>query len=1026
MATTRELLRVIRDLESIVMELNANYQARGLPVTDGSRELQQFCAQLEFLLQYDLKEKRNLFGQKKDYWDFLSRVLTRLHSGIHEGLQHVTSLDKLKTSLGKGRAFLRYCLVHRQLAETLQLCFMEPEVTSEWYYARSPFLDKKLWLDILGSLYELEGITFHLALYRADLDAAWPMVSEALPQRSVPVAKHTNAENASSEIRNSNQGPGSNQEATQSHENSLITNDLCDPQSTNDDPVRPGWEHSMEKWVGVWRNRKNSLLQMGSLLKLSSFMEREAQHPVSGEEVKRGNGESQIHVDKFSKEQPGKASSSQDLSSLLPQSEHVLCEKMENPQMTPENDNCWKQKDLRAMIWELSVLQLKLAQQQEENKSLKQTLLEENWALKEELAKHEKQQKEKMEDQEKQQQELSKVVKSLREAECKIANLTGECQEAWAKKDAAERRFEEAEQRLSSQETERRRCLAEKEAQELKHQQMISQCQGLQEKLKVCEKSLDRWETQVAALSSHHGQLETIEGHSEGTNNTTVESALKKGLLREKLERRLAEIKVLEREKEALTETLISQEKNFMLTKLEVQDLQKKVSMCQEHIVTLQMSLQKTETVLKDKEGQVQGLQSDLQAQTDQLQEVLEENTTLKVQLEEMASKKSQLIDQLAEERAQCERARQESVSQIGTIEKEVAMLQEEKKQLLSTLQQGLEEREALSKHLQSTTAALKGQIQEGTQLRSELENGKAISQALQKTLQDKNEIAASALREECLQLKTYVSQLEQEKKQATDIAKKLSEELEQYWEWSTEKSVPLCGNVLALAPEARDEKARVSVKDRGILTKGNSHGVARPELLDTDILPAGVPQALERDVKKVRSAKHENQAHGKCLNSHLDKMINDVQQAKQQLAAKTETTKHLTEQLGRSQQEKEQLQLLLEKRQQESEEKENKYKQQLSEQGELICSMKGKLLDLLREKDALWQKTEGISPPVACSAPQTSGTCTLCKKDFRLMSRRYQCRLCQHTVCHACSTSTGQKERCCLTCHQKRNSQGT
>ncbi|XP_008108583.2 RUN and FYVE domain-containing protein 4 [Anolis carolinensis] len=1024
MASTRELLRVIKDLENIVIELNANYQARGLPVTDGSRELQQFCAQLEFLLQYDLKEKRNLFGQKKDYWDFLSRVLTRLHSGIHEGLQHVTSLDKLKTSLGKGRAFLRYCLVHRQLAETLQLCFMEPDATSEWYYARSPFLDKKLWLDILGSLYELEGITFHLALCRADLDAAWPMVSEALPQRSIPVAKHTNAENESSEVRNSNHSPGSNQEATQAHKNALRTKDLYVPQSTNDDPVRLGWEHSIEKWVGVWRNRKNSLLQMGSLVKLSSFMEKEAQHPVSVEEVKRGNGESQIHVDKFSKEQPGKVSSSQDLSSLLSQPEHFLCEKMEDPQVTSENEDCWKQKDLRAMIWELSALQLKMAQQQEENKYLKQALLEENQALKEELAKHEKQQKEKMNEQEKQQQELSKVVKSLREAESKIANLTIECQEAWAKKDAAERRFEEAEQRLSSQEAEWRRCLAEKETQELKHQQMISQCQGLQEKLKVCEKSLDRWETQVAALSSHHGQLETSEAQSEGTNDTLVETALEKGLLREKLERRLAEIKMLEREKETLTETLISQENSFMLTKLEAQDLQMKVSVCQEHIFTLQMSLQKTEKVLKDKEEQLQGLQNDLQAQTNQLQVVLKENTTLKVQLEEMAQKKSQLIDQLAEERTQCERIRQESVSQIGTIEKEVAKLQEEKKQLQATLQQGLEEREALAKHLESTTAALKGQIQEITQLRSELENGKATSQALQKTLQDKNEIVASALREECLQLKTRVGQLEQEKNQATDIAKKLSEELEQYWEWSTEKSIPLCGNVLTLEPETRDEKARVPVKERGILTEANSSGVATPQLMD--ILPVGMPQALENAVKKVSCDKHENQTHGKCLNSHLDKIMNDVQHAKQKLAAKADTTKHLMEQLSRSQQEKEQLQVLLEKRHQESKEKENKYKQQLSEQGELICSMKGKLLELLREKDALWQKTEGISPPVACSAPQTSGTCTLCKKDFRLMSRRYQCRLCQHTVCHACSVSTGQKERCCLPCHQKRNSQGT
>lgn len=34
---------------------------------------------------------------------------------------------QLKTPVGRGRAFLRYCLVHRQLAESLQLCLLDPE-----------------------------------------------------------------------------------------------------------------------------------------------------------------------------------------------------------------------------------------------------------------------------------------------------------------------------------------------------------------------------------------------------------------------------------------------------------------------------------------------------------------------------------------------------------------------------------------------------------------------------------------------------------------------------------------------------------------------------------------------------------------------------------------------------------------------------------------------------------------------------------------------------------------------------------
>ncbi|KAM9380248.1 RUN and FYVE domain-containing protein 4 [Phaethornis superciliosus] len=191
MAKDRELNRIIKDLQKTVAELNHIYRERNLPVTDGSRELHSLCAQLEFLLQFDLKEKRSFFGQRKDYWDFLCQGLARCRQE-HEGIHFVTSLDKLKTPVGRGRAFLRYCLVHRQLAESLQLCLLDTESLCEWYYARSPFLSPQSRAEILGTLYELDGITFHLALYRADLDIAWPMFSESLV-RSSPVAGNSPA-----------------------------------------------------------------------------------------------------------------------------------------------------------------------------------------------------------------------------------------------------------------------------------------------------------------------------------------------------------------------------------------------------------------------------------------------------------------------------------------------------------------------------------------------------------------------------------------------------------------------------------------------------------------------------------------------------------------------------------------------------------------------------------------------------------------------------------------------------------------
>ncbi|XP_066492822.1 RUN and FYVE domain-containing protein 4 [Tiliqua scincoides] len=1034
MASDRELLRVVKDLKHTVAELNNNYRDQGLPVTDGSHELQRFCAQLEFLLQYDMKEKKSLFGQRKDYWDFLCRVLTKVHSDGHAGVQHIASLDKLKTAVGKGRAFIRYCLVHRQLAESLQLCFMEPEVTSEWYYARSPFLNQKLWLDILGSLYELDGIDFHLALRRADLDVVWPMGSEVLPRCSNQTAVHTQVK-PTSEVSSSIGDCESHQGCNNGHESPLGTKDLNVIESTADDLLRPGLEYSVEKWIGVWRSRKNSLLQMGSLLKLSPFMERSTQHSTSNKEglveVQRAHDELQTQEKKLNKAQPDSNSFAQDQHSFLPQPEPWLCGKMGKlHQGTTKGDSERKQKDLKMLMWELETLQQKVSQQQEENTSLRQELAEENLALKEKLSRLEAEYREKMEEQEKQQQELATAVTALKKAELKIASLASECQEAWAKKDAAEMSREEAEQRLSSLEAERRKQLADIEAQELRHHQLITRCQGLQEKLKMCEETLEKWETQVVALQDQHGQLGTSEVQHQGLSCGPAEmkehpSMLERDLLKEKLKRSVAEMKALEREKETLMETLVSQEQNLVFTKLESQDLQKELSVCQEHAVTLRISLEAMEQTLRDREEVVQGLQGNLKNQSAQLQEALEKNTTMEAQLKAMGNKKFQVEAEAAEEQARTERILQELRNQLGTFEKEVAKLQEGGQQLQVMLQQALEEKEALEKQAENTTATLEGRIQEVAQLRNELENLKSNSQTLQKMLQEKNEIEVSALRQECIQLKNQVEQLELENMQATHTAEKLSAELEQCWRWPTEDSAtqktlaPVI--VLDLASETRGD-ARGRAKERGT-TGENSHGVAG--LAGKEVIQTHVQQDLENAVEKGGDAKQRTETNGKHLIKHLDKMMSDVQQAKQTLLAKEKTTKHLKEQLSRSQQDKEQVQVLLEKSCQELEENEKKYKRELSDQGDLICNMKRKLLELLQEKDALWQKTEGMTSPVAYSAPSHSGMCAHCKKEFRLMSRRYQCRLCRSTVCHNCSVNSGHKERCCLPCYQRRNGQG-
>ncbi|NXB79854.1 FYCO1 protein, partial [Donacobius atricapilla] len=168
-----QLQRIIRDLQDAVTDLSKEFKEGGEPITDDSVNLQKFSYKLEYLLQFDQKEKSTLLGNRKDYWDYFCDCLAKI-KGANDGIRFVKSITELRTSLGKGRAFLRYSLVHQRLADTLQQCFMNTRVTSDWYYARSPFLNSKMSSDIVGQLYELTDVQFDLASRGYDLDAAWP------------------------------------------------------------------------------------------------------------------------------------------------------------------------------------------------------------------------------------------------------------------------------------------------------------------------------------------------------------------------------------------------------------------------------------------------------------------------------------------------------------------------------------------------------------------------------------------------------------------------------------------------------------------------------------------------------------------------------------------------------------------------------------------------------------------------------------------------------------------------------------
>uniref|UniRef100_A0A674HWV5 FYVE-type domain-containing protein n=2 Tax=Terrapene triunguis TaxID=2587831 RepID=A0A674HWV5_9SAUR len=691
----------------------------------------------------------------------------------------------------------------------------------------------------------------------------------------------------------------------------------------------------------------------------------------------------------------------------------------------------------------VSALRRQLSQREEETASLRA-------AQAQELAELQARHGARLAAGEKRQQELAeRLSQATRGAEQEAAAAAGQRQEARAAAEA----LEEAERRLRAQEAERREYLAGAEAQELRHRQLLSRCQRLQEKLSASEGRLEETEAQVAALQRQlsPGQQEGPSGSPPlGPEEETAQRAALEGRLRqaevqaeglrEKLERGLAEGRELEREREALLESAVSQGQSLAAARLEAQDLQKALAARQERNASLQAALEHAERALTDKEEGARGLQEELEGQSAKLRDALAENAAVASRLAEAAAgfarEKAQLEARGSEERAGHERAVAELKRRLAECEEQRRAEGEEKQQLQAVLRGASEERDVLAKQVQTTAAALESRAREAGELRDELEELRARSQLEDTRLQE----ALARQKEESdgqmVALRLQVQTLELEKQRAADTLEQARGQLAAVLaeKDALEETLARAAAELERAgggdwPEAGDEEPLGPARGRGAAEEkvagGGGPQTGKQVLAGEPPEDLGTAAMLEKasPEQKPRKSVEEMVKH---LATHLEKAMGEAQQKGQLLTAKEEEAKQLAEQMGRAQQDGEQLRLALERAQREAKEREKKHLGQLTEQQELVREVKGRLLELLREKDALWQKTEGINSRAPSVVPQDLSLCARCSQDFGFLSRRYQCRLCQGTVCQACSVESGRRERCCLLCWQKRNFKGT
>jgi len=148
--TAKIIEKIISDLEALCKTLieiqeqkqnDTNSKLEDTKIKDDCYELQKFCFKLEFLIQFNLKEKKGILSSSsntnpetssnsvnaytnREYWSFFVDVL-KSSRGFQDAVKYVKEINEIKSNLGRGRAFIRFCLQYKRLADAIQQITME-------------------------------------------------------------------------------------------------------------------------------------------------------------------------------------------------------------------------------------------------------------------------------------------------------------------------------------------------------------------------------------------------------------------------------------------------------------------------------------------------------------------------------------------------------------------------------------------------------------------------------------------------------------------------------------------------------------------------------------------------------------------------------------------------------------------------------------------------------------------------------------------------------------------------------------
>uniref|UniRef100_A0A8C5Z6H0 FYVE and coiled-coil domain-containing protein 1 n=1 Tax=Marmota marmota marmota TaxID=9994 RepID=A0A8C5Z6H0_MARMA len=1153
-----QLQRIIRDLQDAVTELSNEFKEAGEPITDDSNSLHKFSYKLEYLLQFDQKEKASLLGNKKDYWDYFCACLAKV-KGANDGIRFVKSISELRTSLGKGRAFIRYSLVHQRLADTLQQCFMNTKVTSDWYYARSPFLKPKLSSDIVGQLYELTEVQFDLASRGYDLDAAWPTFARRTlaagssaylwkpPSRSSSMSSLVSSYLQAQEMASSfDLSSPLNNEALEGFDEMRLELDQLEMREKQlqervqqldreNQELRAavstqGEQLQVEKERGHTAAEDNIRL-MGLVTELQKQREvtqatqntvKELQMCLQALELgvaMKEDGHSPLQqleamLQPLARELEAARDSLGKKDQLLTRLSNWLAraEQKADPALDMEwqqehmpTDSALKIKELGEKLQALESESTKVQELNRQQRAQLEQLAKELQLKEEAVAGLERQVKEIAPLQEElsgKGQEVALLQQQLQES---LAHLSSLKEELAGVRQEEQRRREEKElleqearsqtrqlqlletqlaqanQRVSDLEEQKKQLIQDKDHlnqkpelqqanRELQKelQNMVERNQLLEGKLQALQADYQALQQREAAIQGSLASLEAEQASIRQLGDQMEASLLAVRKAKETMKAQVAEKEAALQSKEGECQQLRKEaEQCRQLAEAQSQELRALESQCHQQTQLIEtlttkegqqglgppqddaVQLAISQAQLEIHQGEAQRLQAKVVELQAKLQAALDDQDKVQSQLcvaEAVLREHKTLVQQLKEQNEALNRTHVQELLQCsereGTLQEEKADEAQQREQELQALREALTQAKCSSEEAQLEHAELQEQLHRantdtaelGIQVCALTAEKERVEGALACAAQELRDSKEAASREREV-LERQVAGLQQEKENLQEKLKAAEE---------AASSLPGLQAQLAQAEQQAQSLREAAQQEHDTLKFQLSTEIMdyQSRLKSSSEECKGLRAQLEERGRQLQAAE---EAVGKLkvadMGQKLSCTSNRLSECQAAMLKKDKEGAALRENLERTQKELEKATIKIQeyynKLCQEAKDRERNDQKMLADLDDLNRTKKyleERLIELLRDKDALWQKSDALEFQQKLSAEERwlgdteANHCHDCKREFSWMVRRHHCRICGRIFCYYCCNNyvlikhSGKKERCCRACFRKFN----